>query len=148
MRLLLRSDVDGLGKKGDLIDVADGYGRNFLVPRGLAMKATKGVEAQAESMRRARAVRDAEDRSAAEDIAKVLVPQVIAISAKAGTEGRLFGSVTTTDIIAAVQEQTGIELDRRTLQLDEPIKTLGTHVVPAKLHAEVEFAVTVEVAGA
>jgi large subunit ribosomal protein L9 len=96
-------------------------------------------------MRRARAVRDAEDRSAAEDIAKVLVPRVIEISAKAGTEGRLFGSVTTSDIVSAVQEQAGIELDRRTLQLDEPIKTLGTHVVQAKLHADVEFAVTVEV---
>jgi large subunit ribosomal protein L9 len=145
MRLLLRSDVDGLGKKGDLVDVADGYARNFLVPRGLAMKATKGAEAQAESMRRARTVRDAADRSAAEDIAKVLVPQVIAISAKAGSEGRLFGSVTTTDVVAAVLDQTGIELDRRTLQLDEPIKLLGTHVVQAKLHADVEFAVTVEV---
>jgi large subunit ribosomal protein L9 len=146
MRLLLRSDVQGVGKKGDLVDVADGYARNFLVPRGLAMKATKGAESQAASMRRSRDVRDAADRSAAEEIAKVLVPQVINVSAKAGSEGRLFGSVTTADVVDAVQAQTGVELDRRALHLDEPIKTLGTHAVQAKLHAEVEFAITLEVA--
>jgi large subunit ribosomal protein L9 len=146
MRLLLRSDVQGLGKKGDLVDVADGYARNFLVPRGLAMKASKGAEAQAASMRRSRDVRDAADRTAAEEIAKVLVPQVINVSAKAGAEGRLFGSVTTADVVDAVQAQTGVELDRRTLHIDEPIKSLGTHAVQAKLHADVEFAITLEVA--
>jgi large subunit ribosomal protein L9 len=146
MRLLLRSDVQGVGKKGDLVDVADGYARNFLVPRGLAMKASKGAEAQAASMRRSRDVRDAADRSAAEEIAKVLVPQVIDVSAKAGAEGRLFGSVTTADVVDAVHAQTGVELDRRTLHIDEPIKSLGTHAVQAKLHADVEFAITVEVA--
>jgi large subunit ribosomal protein L9 len=146
MRVVLRADVQGVGKKGDLLDVADGYARNFLVPRGLAMKASKGVEAQAGSMRRSRDVRDAADRSAAEDIAKELVPQVINVSAKAGAEGRLFGSVTAADVVEAVQTQTGVELDRRMLHLDEPIKTLGTHTVQAKLHADVEFAITVEVA--
>lgn len=146
MRLLLRSDVVGLGKKGDLVEVTDGYARNFLVPRGLAMTATKGVEAQAASMRRSRDLRDAADRSAAEEVAKVLVPQVIAIEAKAGGEGRLFGSVTAADVVDAVQAQTGVELDRRTLHIDEPIKTIGTHTVPAKLHTEVEFAITIEVA--
>jgi large subunit ribosomal protein L9 len=146
MRVVLRSDVQGVGKKGDLVDVADGYARNFLVPRGLAMKATKGVEAQAGAMRRSRDVRDAADRSAAEEIAKELVPRVINVSAKAGAEGRLFGSVTATDVVDAVQAQTGVELDRRMLHLDEPIKSLGTHTVQAKLHTDVEFAITVEVA--
>lgn len=145
MRLLLRSDVDGLGKKGDLVDVTDGYARNFLVPRGLAMKASKGVESQATSMRRSRDLRDAADRSAAEEIAKVLVPKVISIGAKAGDEGRLFGSVTTADVVEAVQTQTGVELDRRTLHVDDPIKSTGTHAVRAKLHTDVEFAITVEV---
>lgn len=145
MRLLLRSDVQGLGKKGDLVEVADGYARNFLVPRGLAMRATKGVEAQAVSMRRSRDVRDAADRSAAEEVAKVLVPQVVTIEAKAGGEGRLFGSVTAADVVDAVQAQTGVSLDRRTLHIDEPIKTVGTHTVPAKLHADVEFAITLDV---
>lgn len=148
MRLLLRSDVDGLGKKGDLVDVTDGYARNFLVPRGLAIKATKGVEAQAAAMRRSRDLRDAADRSAAEEIAKVLVPQVITVSAKAGAEGRLFGSVTTADVVEAVQAQTGIELDRRHLHIDEPIKSTGTHTVQAKLHTDVEFAITVDVTAA
>jgi large subunit ribosomal protein L9 len=148
MRLLLRSDVDGLGKKGDLVDVTDGYARNFLVPRGLAIKASKGVEAQAAAMRRSRDLRDAADRSAAEEIAKVLVPQVITVSAKAGAEGRLFGSVTTADVVEAVQAQTGIELDRRHLHIDEPIKSTGTHTVQAKLHTDVEFAITVDVTAA
>lgn len=146
MRLLLRSDVQGLGKKGDLVEVTDGYARNFLVPRGLAMKASKGVETQASAMRRSRDVRDAADRSAAEEVAKVLVPQVINVSAKAGAEGRLFGSVTAADVVDAVEAQTGVLLDRRTLHIDEPIKTVGTHTVPAKLHADVEFVITLEVA--
>jgi len=146
MRLLLRADVDGVGKKGDLVDVAAGYARNYLVPRGLAMKATKGAEQQAAAMRRSRDLRDAADRSAAEEIAKVLVPQVVNIAAKAGTEGRLFGSVTTADVVEAVQAQTGVEVDRRMLHIDEPIKSTGTHTVQAKLHADVEFAITLEVA--
>jgi large subunit ribosomal protein L9 len=145
MKLLLRTDVRGVGKKGDLVDVADGYARNFLVPKGLAIKATPGVEAQAASMRRSRDLKDAADRGAAEEVAKVLVPAVITVAAKAGTEGRLFGSVTTADVVEAVASQTGIRLDRKLLHLDEPIKTLGTHSVQAKLHSDVEFAITVDV---
>jgi large subunit ribosomal protein L9 len=146
MRLLLRADVDGVGKKGDLVEVADGFGRNYLVPKGLAMKATRNIEAQATAMRRSRDLKDAADRSAAEEIAKTLVPAVITITSRAGPEGRLFGSVTTVDVADAVREQTGVELDRRHLHLDESIKTVGTHAVQAKLHADVEFAITVEVA--
>ncbi|WP_334142678.1 50S ribosomal protein L9 [Rhabdothermincola sp.] len=145
MKLLLRTDVRGVGKKGDLVDVADGYARNFLVPKGFAIKATPGVEAQAASMRRSRDVKDAADRSAAEEVAKVLVPAVITVAAKAGSEGRLFGSVTTADVVEAVAAQTGIRLDRKLLHLDEPIKTLGSHSVQAKLHSDVEFAITVDV---
>lgn len=148
MKLLLRTDVAGVGKRGDLVDVADGYGRNYLVPKGLAIKATDGVEAQAASMRRSRDLKDAADRGAAEEIAKTLVPAVIAITAKAGAEGKLFGSVTTADIVEAVGAQTGIELDRKVLHLDEPIKSIGTHTVPAKLHADVQFQITLEVTGA
>ena len=148
MRLLLRSDVEGVGKKGDVVDVADGYGRNFLVPKGFAVKASDGVELQAKAMRRSRDVKDAADRSAAEEIAKQLVPTVITISAKAGPEGRLFGSVTALDVVDAVREQTGVELDRKSLTLDEHIKDTGTHTVPARLHADVQFQITVEVVGA
>ena len=143
--MILRSDVADVGKKGDILDVADGFARNYLVPKGLALRATNGNVQQAAAMRRARDLRDAKDRGAAEEVARVLVPAVITVKAKAGTEGRLFGSVTSTDVATAVQDQTGIELDRRKLQLDEPIKSVGTHQIPTKLHPDVEFAITIEV---
>ena len=145
MKVILRTDVSELGKRGDVLDVADGFARNYLVPKGLAMKATDGAAAQAASMRRARDQRDAQDRSAAEQLATTLVPKVITVAAKAGSEGKLFGSVTTSDISAAIEAQTNVQIDRRKLVLPEPIKTLGTHVVPAKLHTDVEFPVTIDV---
>jgi large subunit ribosomal protein L9 len=145
MKVVMRADVEQVGKKGDIVDVADGYARNYLVPKGLAFRATGGVEAQATAMRRGRDLRDASDRSAAEEVAKTLVPRTVTITARAGAEGKLFGSVTTTEIAEAVAEQTGIEIDRRKMHLDEPIKTLGTHLVPTKLHADVEFPITVEI---
>ena len=145
MKVVMRTDVDQVGKKGDIVDVAAGYARNFLVPNGLAFRATPGVADQAAAMRRNRDVRDATDRAAAEEVAKSLVPKVVTISARAGSEGKLFGSVTTSDVADAVAAQTGIEIDRRKLHLDEPIKSLGTHLVPAKLHADVEFPITIEV---
>jgi large subunit ribosomal protein L9 len=145
VKVILRSDLSGVGKRGDIVDVADGYGRNFLLPRGLALKATPGAADQAASMRRSRDVRDAADRSAAQDIATKLVPTRITLTARAGAEGKLFGSITTTDIAEAVKEQTGIELDRRNLHLDEPIKSLGEHSATARLHTEVEFPITLDV---
>ncbi len=145
MKIVLRNDVPQVGKKGDIVDVADGYARNYLVPKGMAFPATSGVADQAAAMRRSRDVRDANDRAAAEEVAKSLVPRVVTITARAGGEGKLFGSVTTSDVADAVAAQTGIEIDRRKLHLDEPIKALGTHLVPARLHAEVEFPITVEV---
>jgi len=147
MRIILRADVVNVGKKGDVVDVADGFARNYLLPRGVAMTAKGKAEAQASSMRRSRNVKDAAERGAAEEIATRLVPSTIRVSARAGTEGRLFGSITTSDIVDAVRAQTGIQLDRRKLHLDEPIKSTGTFIVPAKLHADVEFPVTVEVSG-
>src|ERR1700676_3596165 len=122
MRIVLRTDMTGLGKRGDIREVADGYARNFLLPRGHAIVATPGGEAQATSMRRSRDQRDARDREAAETIARKLVPAVIRIPARAGAEGKLFGSVTASDVALAVAEQTGVELDRRRLHLEEPIK--------------------------
>ena len=145
MRVVLRADIPNVGKRGDICDVADGYARNFLLPKGQAIKATDGVVSQAASMRRARDIKDAKDREAAETVARRLVPAVIRIPARAGAEGRLFGSVTAADVVDAVTSQTGVALDRRRLHLDEPIKSLGTHEVPVKLHSDVEFRVTVEV---
>jgi large subunit ribosomal protein L9 len=145
VKVVLRSDVSDVGKKGDVVDVADGFARNYLVPEGLAFKASAGAKTQADAMRRSRDIRDAADRSAAEDVARQLVPQVITVTARAGGEGRLFGSITAADVVEAVQAQTGVELDRRKVHLEDPIRELGTHRVNVKLHSEVEFPVTVEV---
>jgi large subunit ribosomal protein L9 len=145
VRVVLRSDIDKVGKRGDIIDVADGYARNYLLPKGHAIVATKGVTSQASAMRRARDLKDAKDRESAEAVARTLVPLVIRIPARSGSGGRLFGSVTSTDVVDAVANQTKVVLDRRRLHLDEPIKTLGLHEIPVKLHADVEFRVTVEV---
>jgi large subunit ribosomal protein L9 len=145
MQVILRNDVSGLGKRGDIVDVADGHARNFLFPKGHAMKATDGAVSQAARMRRARDLKDASDREAATTVASTLVPKVISVSAKAGAEGKLFGSVTNSDIATAIEEQTGIVLDRRALQVDEQIKTLGQHTVTANLHSDVSFPVTVDV---
>jgi large subunit ribosomal protein L9 len=144
MKVILRSDVAGLGKRGDICDVKDGHARNYLLPRSLAMVATPGAVDQAASMRRGRDLRDAQDRDAAQEIAKALVARTITIPVKAGTEGRLYGSVTTSDIAEAVEEQAGIVIERRKLHSD-PIKSLGTHTVVAKLHGAVEFPITIEV---
>ena len=145
MQVVLRTDLDHLGKRGDIVEVADGYARNFLLPKGHAILATKGVANQATAMRRARDLKDAKDRESAEAVARTLVPIVIRIPVRAGTGGRLFGSVTAADVVDAVADQAKVTLDRRRLHLDEPIKTLGIHEVPVKLHSDVEFRVTVDI---
>lgn len=145
VKVVLRQNVDGLGRRGDVVEVSPGYARNFLEPRGLAIKATEGSEAQAEAMRRSRNLKDAKDREAAEEIAKTLVPATITVSARAGSGGKLFGSITEADLAKAVLEQTRIELDRRSIHLDEHIKTVGSHSAQVRLHADVEFSLNVEV---
>lgn len=145
MRLILRSDVEGVGQKGDVVEVSNGYGRNFLLPRGLAFPSTPGAEAQAESMRRSRDQRDEAARQAAEDVATTLVNNPVQIEARVGSDDQLFGSVTTADIAAAIGVQKDVDIDRRQIVLDEPIKTLGQHLVQVKLHSDVEFPVTVDV---
>lgn len=145
MKIVLRTDVEGVGKRGDITDVADGFARNFLVPTGRAMVATDGIAEQAASMRRSRDLKDSRDREAAETVARTLVPMVIRVEARAGSEGRLFGSVTSGDLATAVLAQSGAELDRRRILVEEPIKTLGVHEVGVHLHPEVEFRLTVEV---
>ena len=144
MKLILRSDRKGLGKRGDIVEVSDGHARNFLLPHGHALVATDGAVTQAASMRRSRDLRDAQDRESAQTVASTLVSKVITISAKSGPEGKLYGSVTLADVAHAVEEQTKVAIDRKQLQMD-PIKALGTHTVTAKLHNDVEFPITVEV---
>jgi large subunit ribosomal protein L9 len=148
MKVVLREDVETLGRKGDLLDVADGYARNYLVPRGLAIKATKGVVTQAEAMRRNREAREARDRSAAEELAGRLGAGSITVGARAGEGGRLFGSVTSADIVAAVLERTGVELDRRNVLLDDPIRELGDFEVSVRLHPDVVVTLAIAVVAA
>ncbi len=144
MQVILRNDVSGLGKRGDIVDVADGHARNFLLPKGHAIKATSGAIEQAAKMRRARDLKDASDRDAATTVASTLVPKVITITAKAHDD-KLFGSVHDAEIVAAVEEQTGIELDRKVISIGEPIRTVGQHTVTAQLHPDVSFPITLDV---
>jgi len=147
MKVILRSDLDGLGKRGDIVDVADGHARNFLLPKGHALAASDGAIEQAGRMRRARDQRDTSAREAATQIASNLVPKVITVASKAGPEGKLFGSITANDVVAAVREQTEIEIDRRQLEVDS-IKTTGQHTVTASLHSDVSFPITIDVVAA
>ncbi|MGI9032312.1 MAG: 50S ribosomal protein L9 [Acidimicrobiales bacterium] len=145
MKVILRSDVANVGNKGDVLDVSDGYARNFLVPRGLGLRAPVGARDPDGSTRRERDPHEGRDRASAEEVATRLAPRVITVGAKAGSEGRLFGSVTTADLVAAVEAQTGEVLDRRRVHLEEPIKTLGAHEVAVRLHTDVELRLHVEV---
>lgn len=145
MRIVLFESIDGLGSRGDLVDVSDGYARNSLIPKGLAQQASSGVEAQAAAMKRTWQLRNAKEREAAEEIAKVLVSRPIEIPARAGSEGKLFGSVTSADLATAIAEQTGVEIDRKMIDLNESIRTTGSHSVTVKPHAEVQFPIMVSV---
>lgn len=145
VKVILRGDVDGLGLRGDIVEVSKGYARNFLGPRSLAIPATTGAESQAKAMRSARDQRDSAAREAAEEVAKVMVSKEVIVTSRAGEGGRLFGSVTSAEIVAAVLEQTGIEIDRKALRLEDHIKELGDYHVMARLHSNVEFPITVRV---
>jgi large subunit ribosomal protein L9 len=144
MKVLLRSDIDGVGKRGDIIDVSGGFARNHLLPAGKAIVATPGLETQAAAMRRSRDLRDARDHESSETVARALVGTPITLAARATGE-RLFGSVSAADIIRQVELQTGAVIDRKDLVLDEPIKTVGEHSVRVELVGGVVFELTVHV---
>lgn len=145
MKVLLRADVDGVGRRGDIVEVSGGFARNYLVPTGRAVHATDGIAAQAAAMRRSRDLGDAKDRDAAGTVADVLRSKAITVSERAGAEGRLFGSVTSSDLATAIETQTGVVVDRRRIALEEPIRSVGTHTVTVRLHRDVEAEVVVEV---
>lgn len=145
MRVVLRADVGGLGRRGDIVEVSGGYARNHLLPNGQAMRSTEGITAQATAMRRSRDLREARDREAAEGKARVLAGATVTVPARASGAGRLFGSVTASDIAAAARQQLSVELDRHNLALEEPIKELGAHELQVSLHRDVVTVVTVEV---
>ena len=144
MNVILRQDVTGIGKRGDIVTVADGHARNHLLPHGLAIVATEGAVAQATAMRRRRDLREAADRDSARTVAEVLGSKTITIKAKSGNEGRLFGSVTTADIAAALAAQAGVTLDRKKV-VSQPIRTVGSHSAVVRLHADVECTVKINV---
>lgn len=148
MKVLLRQDVERIGKRGDIVEVSKGFARNFLLPGRRAVVASTGIEAQAASMRRARDLREAADREAAETVARVLTATTLRIPARAGAGGRLFGSVTASDLAAAVETQAGAVIDRRRIDLEEPIKTVGIHTVQVRLHGDVVAHLNVEVVAA
>jgi large subunit ribosomal protein L9 len=146
MKLILTQEVSGLGGPGDVVEVKDGYGRNFLVPRGLAMRWTKGGESQVAALRRGREVRDVRDLGEARELAGQLASLSVTLTSRAGDGGRLFGSVTTADIAEAVKAAGGPSLDKRRIELPTAhIKTVGTHPVSVRLHPEVTASLDVEV---
>jgi large subunit ribosomal protein L9 len=144
MKVLLRHDIDGVGKRGDIIQVSDGFARNHLLPARKAIVASAGLAGQAEAMRKSRDLRDAHDRESSETVARALVGSVITIPARAKGE-RLFGSVSAADIVRRVEEQTGAVVDRKDLVLDDPIKTVGDHPVQVELVGGVVFELSVQV---
>ena len=147
MNVILRNSVDGLGQRGDIVDVAEGYARNFLFPKGHAIKASAGAIEQAAKMRAARDQKDQSAREAATAIASALVPKTITVEAKASGEGKLFGSIHAAEIVEAIKAQTDIDIDRKAIEVDH-IKTTGSHTVTASLHQDVSFPISLEVVAA
>jgi len=145
MKVILTKDVEDLGNKGEVVNVADGYARNYLVPRSLAVKATDGALRQAEAMRVAREEALIAARQEAEGYAQSLTGTRVVVAARAGDEGKLFGSIGDADIAAAITKFTGITVDRRIVELDAPIREIGLHEVMLRPHSEIEFAVTLDV---
>jgi len=147
MKLILTQEVTGLGAPGDVVEVAGGYGRNYLVPRGLAMRWTRGAEKQIELIKRARSAREIRGLDDAKEAAGRLASLHVQLQTRAGSGGRLFGSVSPSDIAAAVKAAGGPELDRRRIEIKNPIKTVGAHQVTVRLHPEVAATLEVVVAG-
>lgn len=145
MKLILTREVTGLGLAGDIVEVADGYGRNFLVPRGAAITWTKGAERQIAQIRRARDAREIRDLTHAREIKADLEKLSVSLGARAGEGGKLFGSVTANDIAAAIKKAGGPLVDRKRIELAGHIKTLGTHTVTIELHPDVVASIPVAV---
>ncbi|MCU0264956.1 MAG: 50S ribosomal protein L9 [Actinomycetia bacterium] len=145
MKLILTHEVAGLGAPGDVVEVKDGYGRNYLVPRGLALPWTRGGEKQIATIKRAREVREVRDVGHAEDIRRQLEALTVRVPARAGEGGRLFGSVTVADVAAAVKAAGGPDIDRRRIELPGQIKTVGAHTVKVRVHADVDATIALDV---
>lgn len=144
MEVILKEEVESLGHRGDVVKVADGYGRNYLLPRKLAMEATMANKAVIEQMKQSAIRKSAQEKVGAEAVATQLNNVMLSFERKAGGEGQLFGSVTSSDIAAALEAQ-GFTVERRRIHLDEPLKTVGEYHVPVRLHREVTAHVQVNV---
>lgn len=145
MKLILTDNVVDLGKRGDVVDVADGFARNFLLPKSKAIKANEGALAQAEAIREARIEAERKAKEDAETVATQLVGSRVVIAAQAGDEGQLYGSVGVADVVEGIHRFTGIELSRDQIELETPIKAIGLHEIQVKVHPEVEFPLTLDV---
>jgi large subunit ribosomal protein L9 len=145
MRVILKQDVEALGDAGEIVDVADGYGNNYLLPRGLAMRATKGALADAEAIRQARVKRAARTLAEAQEQKRRLESRPVRISARAGDDGTLYGSVGNAGIAAALRDQLGMPVDRRRIPMERPLKSLGDHEVSVRLHPELSATVRVQI---
>ena len=148
MKLILTQEVPELGAAGDIVEVKDGYGRNYLVPRGFAIAWTKGGQKQIDSIRRARSSREIADLDTAREIKGRLESPPVRLAVKAGDTGRLFGSITPSDIATAVTDAGGPDVDKRRIEVGNPIKTVGTHAVTVRLHPEVAATVQLNVVSA
>jgi large subunit ribosomal protein L9 len=145
MKLILTQEVSGLGAPGDVVEVKDGYGRNYLVPRGVAIRWTRGGEKQIDSIRRGREVREIRNLDDAKSVKGQLESLKVRLPVRAGDTGRLFGSVTVADIVDAIGKAGGPQVDKRRVEVGSPIKTVGAHQVSVRLHPEVSATVPVEV---
>jgi large subunit ribosomal protein L9 len=145
MKLILTQEVDGLGSPGDVVEVKDGYGRNYLIPRNVAVRWTRGGQKQVESIKAARASRSVRDLSHAEALKGKLEGTTVDVKVRAGDSGRLFGTVTLTDLAGALAEVAGEDVDKRTIVVPTPIKALGAHTVTVKLHDDVTATVSLNV---
>jgi len=145
MKIILQKEVEKLGAPGDVVEVADGYARNYLLPRGLAVQASKGAVRHVDSLKRAHDARTFKAHAEAEAVASRLTGSPIRVTARVGEEGKLFGSVTAADLAEEIARQTGVEVDRHDVHLDEPIRSLGAHEVRVHLFPEVDPVLSIEV---
>ena len=145
MKIILQKEVEKLGAPGDVVDVADGYARNYLMPRGLAVKASKGGVKHVESLKRAYTARQSAAKTEMEAVASKLTGTPIKVRARVGEEGKLFGSITAAEVAAEIERQAGIAVDRRDVHLDEAIRSVGAHEVRVHLFHDVDPIISVEV---
>jgi large subunit ribosomal protein L9 len=145
MKIILQKEVEKLGVPGDVVHVADGYARNFLIPRKLAVPATRGGVKHAESMKQAHETRVGKAVAEAQELAGRLTASPLRLGARAGEDGRLFGSITANQVVDELQKATGVEIDKRRVNLPDPIRSVGTHEVQIHLHPQVDATVTLEV---